>query len=276
MAERPPFLALPAPLVDYVLALPGDYGKTLLRVAQLARAAPGVVDGIALDTGEALISYRSPRVWGRVALDAELAKDGEVALRRRALARAERDGWVQIRPAHRSGTASDTRTGTGTSTPATIVRFLRFREILWPASVQTAQPAAQPTAQEPAPGSGTITPVVTLPDPPAPPEQQQLRARAREEAKLSPLGALGTQFREYLLGWLGHGLVVAKRGSSAKVGGELEQILEAHGLEAALAWTRETLLPRLMAGDPGPSSMAYVVELLRDMPPPPRREGATA
>lgn len=65
-------------------------------------------------------------------------------------------------------------------------------------------------------------------------------------------------------------------GARQKVGGELEQILEAHGLEAALAWTRETLLPRLMAGDPGPSSMAYVVELLRDMPPPPRREGATA
>lgn len=264
MAERPPFLAVPYPGLDYVLSLPGDHAKVFLRVAQLARAAPGTVDGIALDAGEALISLRSRKVWGRVALDAEeLTDNGVVALRRRALARLERDGWVALRTAHRSSTGDGTESGTRSGTPATIVRFLKFRDILWPASVETAHPTAHPTAQEPAHQNGTIPPVEA---PPAvPPEQQPARAL---EAAPTPEAGLrwpkAVAFRQALTDSMARTVLYPVGGNEPVTWTSLEASLDTIPEGDAVELCRERILRQQAAGKRAGGNLAYFAQVLAD------------
>lgn len=179
-ARRPPALHLPYPFLDYVLSLPGDHAKLILRLLQLAQWRPGVTpDGTPLDAGEVLISYRSRRIWDRVELDRDVHESGRVSLIRRLLHRLERDGFAEVKPAQRTDTRSGPGTGARSDTPATIVRFLKNRDILWPTSSgathQTAQAAAQGRAHP-----GDTIPAV---EPPADPPVASLPAHAGEAAQ---------------------------------------------------------------------------------------------
>jgi hypothetical protein len=169
---RPPYLAMPYPLDEYLDQLDRDYeriAKRLLRAANWERG-PSPCGRYELDAGEALIDERSQKLWGSLRLDRNVSETGRRALVRRVLERLERDGIVSRRPAQAFGARNGPRLGPS----PTVVRFLKFREILWPASVKTAQDSAQDSAQQ----SGPILPA-SPPAPPAPPASQP-RARARD------------------------------------------------------------------------------------------------
>ena len=71
---RPPFIAVPYPLDEYLDQLCGDHGKIarlLLRAAQWWE--PGEVDGIRLDFGETLMDERSEPRWGSLRLDRDVS-----------------------------------------------------------------------------------------------------------------------------------------------------------------------------------------------------------
>jgi hypothetical protein len=182
-SRRASFLALPYPLIDWLLKLPGAQAKVILRVLQRCRWVPTTVDGVDLDTGEALLSLRSEKVWAGIDLGKKLKPNGKVAARRRALRRAVDDGVLALRPARPPATGSGTTGGTGDGTSPTIARVLQYREILFPATAPAAQGAAQGTQRESAPRSGAIPPSPSPPIPPIPP----IGSRAREsEAAPTP------------------------------------------------------------------------------------------
>lgn len=170
----PPFLAVPYPLDEYLDALPGDYGKIarrLLRAACWKRQATR--NGIELDAGEVLIDERSEELWGGLVLDRDttakpLKEAGRRALVRRVLDRLEADEVIARRSAQARGPRNGPHSGPRSGPSPTVVRFLKFRAILWPASSAMAQDSAQETAQETAQDFGPIPPVAP-PDQPGPP-----------------------------------------------------------------------------------------------------------
>lgn len=165
--DRPPAIFMPYPLDEYLDSLPGDYGKIARRLLRAARWTRGVVDGFELDAGEALIDERSEKLWGGLRLDREVSPAGRRALVRRVLERLERDEILTRRAAHAFGPANGPRNGPRNGPSPTVVRFLKFREILWPASTETAQGSAQGSTQNSAQRNGPILPV-SPPDPPVP------------------------------------------------------------------------------------------------------------
>jgi hypothetical protein len=139
--KRAPELRLPYPLVEYLLTLPGDWVKVILRLLQRAQWTPGVApSGDLLDAGEIIISFRSSALWDAVALYRALAEDGRTSLVRRVLARLTRDGYIDTRKTSAPNTTGDTPTNTHRNTRATIVRFLRFRDNLWPGNADATRP----------------------------------------------------------------------------------------------------------------------------------------
>lgn len=175
----PPFLAMPYPLDEALDALPGDYGKIARRLLRAARWTRGEVDGVQLDAGEALISERSEKLWGGLVLDREVSPAGRRALIRRVLERLERDGIAVTRAAHGGGPGNGPRNGPRNGPSPTVVRFVKFRAILWPSSAETAQETAQGPAQETARPSGPIPPG-NPPVLPVPPESGPAGPRARD------------------------------------------------------------------------------------------------
>lgn len=144
--KRAPELRLPYPLLDYLHTLPGDWVKVILRLLQRAQWIPGVTpSGLALDAGEILISFRSGVLWDAVA-PRGVSEDGCASLLRRVLDRLTRDGFVATRKAGDADTTKDTPRSTRRDTPATIVRFLKFRDNLWPGNADATRPAAHGTA----------------------------------------------------------------------------------------------------------------------------------
>lgn len=166
-AKRVPELRTPYPLLEYLQTLKGDYMKLALRLLQRAQWKRGTTDtGIAVDAGEVLISLRSRDLWDAVRLDRQVSEAGRVALLRRVLHRLERDGIIVTRAAHRIGTPSDTQTGTAKDTPPTIVRFLKFRDNLWPGNQDATQEPTRVSTQgaahlsDPIPASKPATPAI--------------------------------------------------------------------------------------------------------------------
>ena len=146
--RRVPELRLPYLLLEYLLKLPGDYAKLALRLLQRAQWVQVVTQtGVALDAGEVLLSLRSRDLWDAIELDREVDEAGRVSLLRRVLGRLERDGVAAIRAAHDLDTPHGTRTGTRRDTPATVVRFLKFRDSLWPARGDAAHETAHGAAR---------------------------------------------------------------------------------------------------------------------------------
>lgn len=172
--RRPPALFMPYPLDEYLDALPGDYGKVARKLLRAARWTRGRVGGIELDAGESLIDERSEALWGGLALDRDVKGAGRRALVRRVLERLERDGIVTRRAAHARGPGSSPRNGPRNGPSPTVVRFMKFRGILWPAGADSAQETAQGPAQETAQRFGPVLPEET----PDPPEQQTLAVPA--------------------------------------------------------------------------------------------------
>jgi hypothetical protein len=173
--ERPPALFMPYPLDEQLDQLPSDYGKIARRLLRAARWTRGSVGGFELDAGEALMDERSEKLWGALALDRDLKPSGRRALIRRVLERLEREGLISLRDARTGRPRGSAQTGGPATSPGsgprngpspTVVRFLKFREILWTASAGTAQGTAQVSAQETARRNGPIL----LVDPPEPPE----------------------------------------------------------------------------------------------------------
>lgn len=163
--KRAPELRLPYPLLEYLQALKGDYMKLALRLLQRAQWKAGVTEtGIAVDAGEVLISLRSHDVWDAVRLDRRLSEAGRVSLMRRVLDRLERDGIVATRPARRTDTPGATQSGTSNETPPTVVRFLKFRDNLWPGNQDSAKGPTRGTTHgaahrpDPIPTSKPATP----------------------------------------------------------------------------------------------------------------------
>jgi hypothetical protein len=138
--KRAPELRLPYPLLEYLFQLPGDYAKLVLRLLQRAQWTAGMTrEGLLLDAGEVLISLRSEDIWGAITLDRDVSENGRVSLLRRVLRRLADDGYVALRPAHQR----DTHPGARRDTPATVVRFLKFRDNLWPANASATRGTTQ-------------------------------------------------------------------------------------------------------------------------------------
>jgi hypothetical protein len=262
--ERPPFLAMPYPLDEYLDELAGDHGKVARRLLRAARWTAGEVDGIRLDAGEALIDERSEKLWGSLRLDrGAVSIDARRALVGRVLERLEADGIIERRAAQGSGPGTGPKNGPRRGPIPTVVRFLKYREILWPALLGSAQQSAQGPAQDSAQRSGPIPPEV-LPDPPVP----LLLASARRTAVA--LGPLGERFREFLEDGLGSGLVIAAPGREQETADELETLLgDESGLERAKRIATGTCRSR----DSEPRSLAWFVTVLRRAP---RAAAATA
>jgi hypothetical protein len=145
--------------------LPGDYLKIVLRLVQLANWKRSVTpNGVELDAGEALISLRSSRFWDGVELDRDLSDEARMALLRRVIARLERDGYAKRRPARCSGTGFGTPRPSASGTPATIIRFLRFRDVLWPSNSDSAHTPEVAAAQHAAQALATIQAETAEPD----------------------------------------------------------------------------------------------------------------
>jgi hypothetical protein len=176
-ARRPPHLALPYPLSEYLEEkLSGDYAKITMRLLRAAQWERGRsrCGRYELDAGEALIEERSDKLWGSIALDRNVSAAGRRALVRRVLERLEADGIIACRRAAQgSGPKSGPMNGPRRGPTPTVVRFLKFREILWPTSVETAQDSAQETARKTPQARGPILPV----SPPGP----SAAAAARED-----------------------------------------------------------------------------------------------
>jgi hypothetical protein len=112
--------------------------------------------GVVLDAGEVLLSLRSRDVWDAVQLDREVDEAGRVSLLRRVLCRLTRDGVALTRAAHDLDTQKGTRPSTRRDTPATVIRFLRFRDSLWPASTDATHGTARASARDAAHETDTI------------------------------------------------------------------------------------------------------------------------
>jgi hypothetical protein len=187
-SKRVPELRLPYPLLKYVLGLKSDYEKLTLRLMQLAQWKPGTTEnGLAIDAGEVLISLRSRDVWDAVRLDRQLGEAGRVSLLRRVLDRLERDGIITTRPAHQIDTKSETRSNTGSDRPPTVVRFLKYRDILWPRNQDSAQEPTRPSTQEATHGFDTI-PTSKATTPAVEEEGARRTATGSSEARPSPVG----------------------------------------------------------------------------------------
>ncbi len=144
--SAPGYVAMPREMLIAADKLPRDQGWLLERMARDARwqdPGPVIVRGgvVTIDTGEQLIS-----------LDG-LAKRYEmtVAQVRRALATFERKGWISRRPAAaQTGTPLTEGKSAKTGTPPTVVRFEKWRDILWPKT-------GTPTGTSPGTRTGTAS-----------------------------------------------------------------------------------------------------------------------
>lgn len=147
------FLVLPHALTAYLLGLPRDYFRLTLILLRLARFEPGrAPSGVWLEAGEALIALRSDAIWEASGLLDELNEGARMSLLRRVLDRLSKDGIIKRRPARPTDMGGDTGSNTVGGTPATIVRFLKYRENIWPSSAGPTQEAAP----APTPLAGTI------------------------------------------------------------------------------------------------------------------------
>jgi hypothetical protein len=170
---------MPYPLDEYLDALDADYARIARRLLRAAnwKRGPSPCGRFELDAGEALMDERSETLWGGLRLDRDVSSEGRRALVRRVLERLERDGWASRRAAHAGGPGISPRSGPRNGPTPTVVRFLKYREILWSASIETAQGTAQDLAQETAQGFGPILPA-SPPEPPPPPDTEKRPSRA--------------------------------------------------------------------------------------------------
>jgi hypothetical protein len=163
---RPPsrsFVAIPDQMIDAVTALPCHQAWLLVLLVRDANWRPGVVDvrgqSIALDTGELLFSIDARAERHRMSSDQI----------RRALKTYKRLGIVTTRPATQAATGADTRPATQAATPPTIVRFDKWRDILWPPSPAATQAA---TGADTSPGERPAMILPVVPDLPVYMEKQ--------------------------------------------------------------------------------------------------------
>ncbi len=181
---RVPWLAEPYPLGEYLDSLKGDYGKIARALLRHANAQRGEVDGIALDAGEVLYHERS-EFLSAVRLDREVTPVGRRSLVRRVVEQLEYDGWATKRPARGTAQAFGPTKGPRRGPSPSVLRFLRFRAIMWP----KADDAAQTSTQDPAQPGGPILPV-TRPGPAVSPSpdltSRSIRFSARGEACAPP------------------------------------------------------------------------------------------
>jgi hypothetical protein len=275
---RPPAIWMPYPLDEYLDALPGDYGKVTRRLLRAARWARGDVGGVELDAGEALMDERSEKLWGGLTLERDVSAAGRRALIRRVLDRLERDGIVARRSAHARGPRNGPGSGPRNGPSPTVVRFLKFRGILWPASAGTAQETAQGPAQETALQSGPVLPE----DPPAPPDQQQPRARAAvavddapppprlevvdesEPAQAPFRWAKAASFRQALTDSMARTVLYPVGGREPETWSSLEASLTAIPEAEAVEICRERILAAHAAGKRAGGTLAYFAQVLAD------------
>jgi hypothetical protein len=179
-------------MLEYLLTLPGDYMKLALRLLRLANWAPGHADdGTPVDAGEALISYRSEAIWGAVALDREFATDAaRVSLLRRVLGRLRDDGYISFRATQTGDTRNDTRNDTRRDTQATAVKWLKYRDSLWPRNADATQVPTQEATQEATHQIDTI-PSGEAPAVPATPATPATAAATSPEARPAAAAADG-------------------------------------------------------------------------------------
>jgi len=156
------YVANPRAMYEVARKLPLEQRWLLFELAHDARWEAGIVTvrgvEIALDVGELLIS-----------LDGLAEKHGmSVDQVRRALKTFERLGIISRRqaatlPATSPATGAATLPATQTATPPTVVRFQKWRTILWPRGEAATSPAtnsATGTATPAATGAATILPAV--------------------------------------------------------------------------------------------------------------------
>ncbi len=226
-------LHLPAPLLEYLYALPGDYLKITLRLLQRAKWVRGPTDdGIELDAGEVLISSRSEKLWGSLRFDRrdgrELTEDGRRALVRRALERLEHDGKVARRPAHPRGPPSGPPSGPrGPAHPPTIAKWLVYRDILWPANVDAAHPPDQKPAHLPAHPRGPI--LASVPDPPV----VQPAAAAAEAPAAAAADGMLIAFKKRLETAIGRPLKLGSR-TPKELEARCSNAIEEHGIDGVI------------------------------------------
>jgi hypothetical protein len=176
--RRARFVALPAPLIDELLQLGGDRLKVALRLLQRAAWEATEVDGIRLDAGECLISQRSEKLWGDIRFDRAVDGAGLRSFIRRTIDWLVEHGYASVRPAHRSGPGTGPLATVDRGPSPTIVRFLKYREILWP----EAAPSTHPETGEPAhPSTQAIGPI----------EPRELPAHLEAAASGSEVGSTG-------------------------------------------------------------------------------------
>lgn len=168
----PPFIAMPYPLDEYLDQLDRDYEritKRLLRAANWERG-PSPCGRYELDAGEALIDERSEKLWGSLRLERVVKASGRRSLVHRVLEKLERDGWIDARPANQGNEpGSEPKNGPRNGPIPTRVRWLKYRDILWPASVRSNQTSDQETDHDSDRRNAPILPA-SPPAPPAPPE----------------------------------------------------------------------------------------------------------
>lgn len=278
--DRPPFLAMPYPLDEYLDGLPGDWGKVarrLLRAAQWERGSSRCGRYV-LDAGEALIDERSEKLWGGLVLDrGALPVEGRRALIRRVLERLERDGVAERRPARVSGPGSDPKKSPRNGPTPTVVRFMKFREILWPASDESAQETAQETARKPALTRGPIPPAV----PPAPPKAAAPERTSAVDAEAMPRrllevvdeggGAPGpdpwpraTSFRHALTLRMARTVLYPIGGHEPKIMASLQDSLGLMPEDDAVETCAARVVEAVQLRRRQPGTMAYFAQVLAD------------
>lgn len=135
--KRGGFRAIPYAMEIELRELPVSQRSVLTSLAfEAQHGAPAVLDvdgvSITLDVGEALVSIRG------LAATLQLGEGSKgESLVRRSLASGRRIGLISTRPARPTGDVppdgrGDRPPGGPRDAPATIVRFLRHRDFLWP------------------------------------------------------------------------------------------------------------------------------------------------
>ncbi|WP_242344009.1 hypothetical protein [Anaeromyxobacter terrae] len=124
-------------------------------------------------------------------------------------------------------------------------------------------PARETSGNEPGAASFPVTQLQ-----PQPQLQSKFQAQAQSQpqptrARAAELGPMGADYRACIERALGRGLALG----SIEEAEALEALLETRGVERAAAWTVATLESR--PEKHRPRSIAWCVEVLRDLPPPP-------
>jgi hypothetical protein len=242
-------------------ALPPAQRTVLISLAYLAQyGAPAVVDvdgvTVTLDVGEALVSGRGLAATLRLGEGSR----GE-SLVRRALASGRRIGLIATRPARPKGDAppdarGDAPRSAPRDAPPIIVRYLRHRDVLWPAPTSDAPRDAPGGA--PPDARGDAIPVV-----------QQIASahqagRPRERARLGPLGA-------ELMTAVAKGMASALEPLAAQEDADdLERLVPENfaGVDDALAYVAQTCRERSRPGNPYViRTQRLVLAMLRDVRP---------